>query len=170
MTIVTIIAVILAVGMMLTMTLRRQLAIREDLRTHGASWVDFASADSELLPNVLYEHTIEDTFKQHKRLGTVELKCYDVTPECIDRLSAVEHIDSLYFISCGLCDDDLVDLPTINVTNLLFWNANITDSATDTLAKMRGLKRITFKTTKVTPQGIDKLQTALPSVEIVSAR
>jgi hypothetical protein len=166
--IVTCVAIVLAVAMMLTMTLRRQLAIREDLKSRGASWVGFASAENDLLPNVLYQNSVVDDFQLHERFGTVELKCFDVTPECIERLCSVEHIDSLYIISCDLCDEDLVHLPKMNVTNLLFWNANITDSVVDTLSRTTGLRKITLISTKLTPQGVEKLQAALPHVKIFS--
>lgn len=158
----------LAVGMMLTVTWRRQMAIREDLKKHGASWVGFSSSENPLLPNVLYQNMVEDDFFQQKRLGAVELKCFDVTPQCIDRLSKLEHIDSLNIVSCDICDEDLIHLPKMNVTNLLFWNANITDSVVEKLVQTRGLKRITLVSTKLTGQGIDRLKSALPDVQIVS--
>ncbi|MFO0911979.1 MAG: hypothetical protein U0795_03400 [Pirellulales bacterium] len=166
--IVTGVALVLAVGVVLTLTWRRQIAIRDDLKKHGAAWVGFASSEGQLIPNVLYQNLVEDDFLQYKRVGAVELKCFDVTPQCIDRLSKLEHIDSLRIISCDLCDEDLVHLPKMNVTNLLFWNADITDSIVDTLAQTRGLKRITLVSTKITRQGIDRLQAALPAVKIVS--
>ena len=167
---VTGIAIVLAVVMMLTITWRRQLVIQQVLKTNGASWVGFPSVDAELLPSVLYEHPITDDFQHQERMGTVELKCYDVTPQCLNRLGTLEHIDNLIFINCDLCDDDIVALPAIHLDTVLFWNANITDASIETIARIHGLKRVTFKTTNVSPQGIQRLQTALPGVEIVLAR
>jgi hypothetical protein len=163
------IAIVLAVVMMLTITWRRQLTIQHGLKTNGASWVGFPSADARLLPSVLYERPIAENFQHQERMGTVELKCYDVTPQCLNRLGTLEHIENLYFINCDLCDDDLVALPAIHLDTVLFWNANITDASIDTIAKAHDLKKVTFKTTNVSPQGIQRLQTALPGVEIVFA-
>jgi hypothetical protein len=168
--IVTSIAILLAVVLLLTITWRRQLAIRDDLRSQGASWVGFTAAELDLVPNVLYTKPIVENIQHHERLRVVELKGYDVTPQCIERLSKLSHIDNLYFISCGLCDDDLVHLPQLEVTNLLFWNANISDLAVDTISQIHGLKRVSFKATAITPQGVKKLQSSLPGLEIVLVR
>ncbi len=166
---VTGIAIVLAVVMMLTITWRRQLIIQQGLKTSGASWVGFPSTDAQLLPSVMYERPITDDFQHQVRMGTVELKCYDVTPQCLNRLGTLEHIDNLYFINCDLCDADIVALPTIHLNTVLFWNVNITDASIETIAQAHDLKKITFKTTNVSPQGIQRLQTALPGVEIVLA-
>ncbi len=159
-----------AVLLWLTIDFRRQTAIREDLMSQGAAWVGFTSGESDFESTVLYTKPIVADLRHHDRLKTVELKGYDVTPDCIERLSKLGHIDNLYFISCDLCDDDLVHLPETVVKNLLFWNANISDAAIDTIVQIRTLKKVCFKTTSVTLQGVEKLQSALPELEIVSVR
>jgi hypothetical protein len=165
--IVTSIAVILAVGLMLTLRWRRQLEIQNDLTLQGAAWVGFDQQQLELVPNVLYTRPLVESIKHHETLGVVELKGFDVTPQCIQRLSKLKQIDNLYLISCAVCDDDLVHLPQMNITNLLFWNAAVTDQSVEAIAQIRGLKKVSFKNTAISPQGAAKLQSILPEVEIV---
>jgi hypothetical protein len=162
------VAIFFAAGLLLTVNWRRQLAIQEDLKSQGASWVGFAPAESDFVPSVLYTKPIVEDIQHYDRFRVVELKGYSVTPQCIGRLSKLKHIDNLYFISCGLCDEDLVHLPQMEVTTLLFWNVNISDESVDTLSQISGLKKVSFKATAITPQGVEKLQSLLPWVEIVS--
>lgn len=165
---VTCIGIVVGVGLMLTKTWRRQLGIRQDLKSQGASWVSFTSSELGSVPNVGFYQPITNEIQHYDHLGQVELKLYNVTPQCIKKLSSVRQIDRLCLISCMLSDDDLAYLSDLRVTQLVFLHTNISNESIENIAKVQGVKSIMFIKAPMSPQAVEKLRAKLPDVRILS--
>jgi hypothetical protein len=158
---------LLALTMWLTAEWRRRVGIGNELKAQGAAWVGFAGPEPEPIPSVLFHQPIPKGFRTEKRLRSVELKAYDVTPECLSRLSRAGHLDKLFIISCDLSDEDLDALPEVETEHLLIWNAKITDASIPSIVHVRGLERLTLVNTSITQRGLQELRSRLPHAKIV---
>ena len=159
-------AVAIALLLWATESFRRQRAIRVDLMRQGAAWVGFSSNAPDCKPNVMFNQPITFDFQNYESLKCVELKGYKVSNSCLSHLSKLRQVDGLFFVSCNL-DCDLSILNTIAIEQLMFWGTNVTDESLESIAKIRGLKIVIFNATKVTTQGVEQLEAALPGIEVV---
>lgn len=159
-------AVAIALLLWSTENYRRQRAIRADLISHGAAWGGFSSIEPDCKPNLMFNQPITFDFQNYESLKIVELKGYKVRDSCLKHLSKLRQIDRLYFISCKL-DAHLDSLTSTTVTQLLFWNVDLTDESVDSIARIPGLKTVILKSTLVTPDGADRLRASLPEVDII---
>jgi hypothetical protein len=159
---------LLALVMWLTTEWRRRVGIGNELKAQGAAWVGFAGPESNPIPSVLFHQPIPEGFHPEERLRSVELKAYDVKPECLSRLSRAGHMDRLFIISCDLSDEDVQALQEIEADHLLIWNAKITDASIPSIARVRGLGRVTLVNTSITQRGVQELLSRLPHAKISS--
>lgn len=159
---------LLALAMWLTAEWRRRVGIGNELKAQGAAWVGFAGPEPEPMPSVLFHQPIPEGFRPEERLRSVELKAYDVKPECLSRLSRAGRMDRLFIISCDLSDQDLDALPEVETEQLLIWNAKITDASIPSIVRVQGLERLTLVNTSITQRGIQELRSRLPHARILA--
>lgn len=158
----------LSFGLWVTQEYRRQLQVRRELESVGAGWVGFVSADDAVLTNVVFGREVTEDLENTSRFHTIELKGFEVTNDCLDRLANLDHIEQLMFVSCELSSEDASSLTRYKDTStVIFWNVQVADDIIPTVKRISGLKRVAFKTTSVTQPAIKALREALPDLDVI---
>jgi predicted Ser/Thr protein kinase len=108
--------------------------------------------------------------KDHEQLKFISLNTAQMTDEGMAQLALIRSLESLALQSNKFTDAgvaELAKLPKLWGVNLA--NNQITDAALVHLAKIKTLTRLTVSGTQATAEGIEKLKTALPEVQMNAA-
>ena len=161
------VAVLLAIGLWLTKDYRERRALERRWRLQGAV---YASVDENHLSSVVFTQPLSSgDLKDLTSIHKVEFKGFSVDAATLQKLSAVERIDSLMFQSCSPPDSaTLAELQNLPLKALHFWSTPITDQAVDELSALTRVESMTFVNTQLTPHGISRLKAANPDLRVHS--
>lgn len=96
------------------------------------------------------------------RLGTTR-----VTDAGLAALATLPHLEVLGLELTSVTDAGVAKLKGLsNLTSLNLYGTAVTDAALDNLTGMKHLRNLYLWQTKVTPEGVKKLQAALPGLDI----
>ncbi|MEM8670590.1 MAG: hypothetical protein AAGG48_23900 [Planctomycetota bacterium] len=147
---------------------RRQLGVRQDLESIGASWVGFVSADGKYQTSVVFGDSISGALVGDANIERIELKGFDVSVEDVQHITSVESVAHLMFVSCDLSASDVKPLADMQqIQELLFWNVAINDEVIETIVSIKGLERVAFKNTAVTKRGAESITALRPDLEVI---
>ncbi len=96
------------------------------------------------------------------RLGTTR-----VTDAGLATLAGLPHLEVLGLELTAVTDAGIAHLKGLgNLTSLNLYGTSVTDAALDHLTGLKHLRNLYLWQSKVTPEGVKKLQTALPGLDI----
>jgi len=162
---ITAIAILTEATLLLTRDYRERRALRNELIAMGASYA-FVRADRS--KGVMFVGPVPADVAKYKVFESIELSNMTLDRPSCSHLASIEQVELLMLQSCKIDDPaELAPLCEIGaVHNLCIWNSPIDDESIDWITKMRGLRLLDLKSTKITPTGIDRLRAELPGVVI----
>lgn len=164
--VVTLVAALVALGLMATKDYRERMAIRSELLSMGAT---SAKVDSDRSISLFFTSPVTTTqWNQFKHVSAVELKGFSVDHKSLQNLAQIQAVDTLLLEQCTFADAEaLAPLAAFRgLRCLLIWNTPLDDSAIDQLIAIRGLEIVDFHKTKITQQGADRLRAARPGIKV----
>ena len=106
-------------------------------------------------------------FASLSNLEELHLAETSVTGDGFDALCNLDRLKVLMLDGAPVTDDNLAKLPPLeNLEELWLAETAITDESIPHLKRLAGLKVLDLSLTEITPEGFERVQTALPDCEI----
>jgi hypothetical protein len=164
---VTLISITIVVILFLTKDYRERMELQAELLSTGASYA--LVGESRAIQSLVFTKPVNATdFKKYRSLGTLEFKYSSIDQDFLKAFAGLEQVNRVMFQSCTVPDArDLAQLSKIGrVRALFFWNTPIDDASIDAVVEVQGLEIVSFRNTKVTQAGLDKLRLARPELRV----
>ncbi len=131
-----------------------------------AQGVPWREVNLRLLGSNVTDATIAP-LKEVASLVEVRLGTTRVTDAGLDAIAALPHLEVLGLELTGVTDAGVAKLKGLsNLASLNLYGTTVTDTALDSLCGLKHLRNLYLWQTKVTPDGVKKLQEALPGLDI----
>ena len=164
---ITATSITIIIALLLTKDYRQRIALQAELLSTGASYAHVG--ENRAIQSLVFIQPVSAAdFKKYRAIGTLDLKYFTVDANCLKAFAGLEQINRLMFNNCTIPDErDLSQLSKIgDIRSLLFWNTPVDDAAIDAIIEVPGLEIVSFRNTKVTQAGLDKLRLARPELRV----
>lgn len=164
----TLLAICLITANFVTHEWRKEWVLRRKLAKMGATAVRLDEND---LPAAAFFHPINwRGLASVKRFSTLDLKGANITPEAIECLENLEHVELFIFSLSNIQDEHIARLAEVDgLRSLWLSNTQVTDECIEGLLAAPNLQWVLLTNTKVTQEGFDRLQEAKSELKVFGA-